>query len=106
MKQIYQGRVAVIANDPSGMITVDGSDFAKKGTKSAGVYRQYCGSKGKVDSCQAGVFIGYSGAKGYGLLDSRLYLPQVWFDDENKRLTGLNATFPKQPNFAPNRSLL
>lgn len=84
MKQLYQGRVLAIANDPNGMITVDGSDFAKKGTKSAGVHRQYCGSKGKIENCQAGVFIGYSGAKGYGLLDSRLYLPQVWFDEEHR----------------------
>ena len=86
MKQLYQQRVCAIANDPSGMITVDGSDFAKKGKHSAGVQRQYCGSKGKVDNCQAGVFIGYAGADGYGLLDARLYLPQAWFDDEHKPL--------------------
>ena len=84
MKQLYQGRVCAKANDPNGMITVDGSDFAKKGTQSAGVYRQYCGSKGKIENCQAGVFIGYSGASGYGLLDARLYLPQAWFDTEHK----------------------
>lgn len=28
--------------------------------------------------------MGYSGANGYGLLDSRLYLPKVWFDDSHK----------------------
>jgi SRSO17 transposase len=83
VKRIYQSRIFTLANDPRGMITVDGSDFAKKGTRSAGVYRQYCGSKGKIENCQAGVFVGYSGANGYGLLDSRLYLPQVWFDDEH-----------------------
>ncbi len=55
MKQIYQDRVCATANDPNGMITVDGSDFGKKGTPSAGVWRQYCGSKGKVENCQAGV---------------------------------------------------
>lgn len=80
MKQNYQERVCAIANDPNGMITVDGSDFGKKGTKSAGVWCKYCGSKGKVENCQAGVFIGYSGIGGYGLLDARLYLPGLWFD--------------------------
>src|SRR5690606_13549915 len=84
MKQIYQARVCATANDPHGMITVDGSDHARKGTQSAGVWRQYCGSKGKVENCQAGVYIGYAGANGYGLLDSRLYLPEAWFDDERK----------------------
>lgn len=86
MKHRYQDRVCAITNDPNGMITVDGSDFAKKGKNSAGVHRQYCGSKGKIDNCQAGVFIGYAGEDGYGLLDSRLYLPKVWFDDEHKTL--------------------
>ena len=99
MKQIYQGRVAVIANDPNGMITVDGSDFAKKGTQSAGVHRQYCGSKGKFDNCQAGVFIGYSGAKGYGLLDSRLYLPQAWFDDETNKAKWPQCDIPETTEF-------
>ena len=86
MKLDYQNRVFIKANDPTGMFTVDGSDFAKKGTKSAGIQRQYCGSKGKTENCQAGVFIGYSGAQGYGLLDSSLYLPEAWFDDSHKLL--------------------
>ena len=86
MRQLYQSRVCAIANDQGGMITVDGSDFPKKGKHSAGVARQYCGRLGKVENCQAGVFIGYSGAHGYGLLDSRLYLPKVWFDEEHKAL--------------------
>ena len=86
MKLTYQSRVSVTANDPGGMLTVDGSDFPKKGNHSAGVARQYSGRLGKVENCQAGVFIGYSGANGYGLLDSRLYMPKVWFDEEHKAL--------------------
>jgi len=86
MKQIYQSRVGPVSNDPNGMFTVDGSDFPKKGTHSAGVARQYCGRLGKVENCQAGVFIGYSGANGYGLLDAKLYLPKVWFDDIHREL--------------------
>lgn len=86
MKKIYLSKVSAMGGDPGGMITVDGSDFAKKGNRSAGVHRQYCGSEGKIENCQAGVFVGYSGAKGYGLLDASLYLPQAWFDDEHKAL--------------------
>ncbi len=86
MRQLYQFRVCAMANDPGGMITVDRSDFSKKGKHSAGVARQYCGRLGKVENCQAGVFIGYSDAHGYGLLDSRLYLPKVWFDEEHQAL--------------------
>ncbi len=70
--------------DPNGMITVDPSDFPKKGKESVGVARQYCGALGKVDNCQSGVFVGYTSRKGYGLLTSRLYMPQSWFSEEQK----------------------
>jgi len=80
MLRLYQQRLASLVNDPNGMITVDELDFPKKGRRSVGVSRQHCGVLGKTDNCQAGVFIGYSGSKGYGLVDRRLYLPKVWFD--------------------------
>jgi len=86
MKRLYQARVLDTVNDPEGMLTIDGSDHVKKGSNSAGVARQYCGRLGKVENCQAGVYIGYSGKDGYGLLDSRLYLPEAWFDEKHKEL--------------------
>lgn len=105
MKQEYQKRVFHQADDPNGMFTVDGSDFAKKGTHSAGIQRQYCGSKGKTENCQSGVFMGYSGSNGYGLLDSRLYLPKSWFDEDHKSLwekTDIpeETTFKTKPQLA------
>ncbi len=69
-------------SSPEGMLTVDSSEFAKKGKESVGVARQYCGALGKVDNCQSGIFVGYSSEKGYGLLASRLYLPERWFTKE------------------------
>ena len=86
VKEKFQARVLGTFGDPEGMLTIDGSDFYKKGKHSAGVARQYCGRLGKVENCQAGVFIGYASDNGYGLLDARLYLPQIWFDDEHKAL--------------------
>jgi SRSO17 transposase len=41
---------------------------------------QYCGALGKTANCQSGVFICYGSPKGHALLDSRLYLPQCWFE--------------------------
>lgn len=82
---LYRERLAnhlASEDEEEGVITVDPSEFPKKGKDSVGVARQYCGALGKVDSCQSGVFIGYTSPKGYGLLDVRLYMPQVWFSDK------------------------
>lgn len=78
----HQQKASALLVEPAGMITVDGSDFPKKGKGSVGVARQHCGILGKTDNCQAGVFIGYSGIRGYSLLDRRLYMPQKWFGEE------------------------
>ena len=71
-----------------GMLNVDSSEFVKKGSESVGVQRQYCGTRGKVENCQSGVFVGYAGQKGYGLVDCRLFLPESWFEEANAERWG------------------
>jgi len=66
------------------VVIVDGTDFPKKGKHSVGVARQYCGATGKVDNCQAAVFVAYASRKGHTLLDRRLYLPQEWFESASR----------------------
>jgi SRSO17 transposase len=46
-------------NDPRGVLVADPTGFAKKGTKSAGVQRQYSGTLGRIDNCQIGTFLAY-----------------------------------------------
>ena len=82
MHQIYRRRLASAISSQGGMINTDGSDFVKKGKGSVGVYRQYCGVLGKVENCQAGVFVGYSSELGYGLIDRQLYMPEAWFGND------------------------
>jgi len=65
-----------------GALIFDESSFVKKGNDSIGVARQYCGSLGKVDNCQVGVFAGYVSQYGYALIDKRLFLPEKWFADD------------------------
>jgi SRSO17 transposase len=79
-----QHRVLLSARiaDPQGMLSIDSSEFLKKGKESVGVARQYCGAAGKVENCQSGVFVGYASEKGYGLLAGRLYIPKIWFTPE------------------------
>jgi SRSO17 transposase len=71
--------------DPDAVMVVDPSGFPKKGTKSCGVARQWCGHLGKVDNCQVGVFLAYVTATGYAPVDRQLYLPEDWADDEERR---------------------
>ena len=83
----YKKQLAGELIDKNGFLSVDESDFVKKGKKSSGVARQYCGRLGKNENCQAGVFFSYASKKGIGLIASRLYLPEIWFsgDYEEKR---------------------
>ena len=37
--------------DPAGVLIVDDTGFLKKGTRSAGVQRQYSGTAGRVENC-------------------------------------------------------
>ena len=70
---------------PDGVVIIDPSAFPKKGTESCGVGRQWCGRLGKVDNCQVGVFLAYATPAGYAPLDRRLYLPEDWADDDDRR---------------------
>jgi SRSO17 transposase len=90
MLQTHQQLLAALIATADGMITVDPSDFPKKGKESVGVARQYCGPLGKVENCQSGVFIGYSSDKGYGLLSCRLYMPESWFSPEQEKRRRFN----------------
>jgi SRSO17 transposase len=76
MQPIYHGMVAHDLGDSKGVLIFDESGFIKKGQESVGVARQYCGTVGKVENCQVGVFAAYASAKGYALLDNRLLLPE------------------------------
>ena len=71
--------------DDDGVIVIDPSAFPKKGSHSCGVARQWCGRLGKKDNCQIGVFLAYVTAEGNAPLDRRLYLPEQWADDLDRR---------------------
>src|SRR5512135_377153 len=70
---------------PDGVIVFDPSGFAKKGSASAGVQRQWLGRLGKVDNGQVGVFMAYASHREHALVDVRLYLPRAWAKDRVRR---------------------
>ncbi|MGH8141812.1 MAG: IS701 family transposase, partial [Steroidobacteraceae bacterium] len=63
---------------------LDDTGHAKKGTKSAGVARQYCGRLGKTDNCQIAVSLSLASARGSIPVAYRLYLPREWTDDRQR----------------------
>jgi SRSO17 transposase len=67
--------------EPDGVIVFDPSAFAKKGTKSVGVARQWCGRLGKVENCQVGIYMAYASRKDHAIVNTRLYLPEEWTND-------------------------
>jgi len=78
--------VTELIGDPiNGSIHIDESGFPKQGTESVGVKRQYCGRLGKVENCQVGVFLGYVNETYRTLIDERLYLPDDWEEDQDRR---------------------
>jgi SRSO17 transposase len=78
----YRSLVFNDLGSPDAAIIFDESGFVKKGQDSIGVARQYCGTIGKVDNCQVGVFAGYVSENGYALIDKRLFIHEQWFTDE------------------------
>jgi SRSO17 transposase len=88
--------------EPDGVIVFDPSGFAKKGTKSVGVIRQWCGRMGKIENCQVGVYMAYVSRKEHTLVNTRLYLPKEWATDKARRK---EAGVPKKVKFKTRHQL-
>jgi len=79
-----RGYVARHLGDADAVLVVDETGFIKKGTRSAGVQRQYSGTAGRVENCQLGVFLAYASPRGRALVDRELYLPKSWMEDRGR----------------------
>jgi len=105
MRWNYHQLVAEEMGEPDGVLMFDETGFVKKGKDSVGVARQYCGTLGKVENCQVGVFAGYASRQGYALVDKRLFVPEAWFSEAYAaRRTTCNVptelTFSTKPQLA------
>lgn len=92
-----RGYVVEHLGDERAVLVVDETGFLKKGTKSAGVARQYSGTAGRVENSQVGVFLSYATTAGRTFLDRELYLPRVWTDDAPRCA---EARIPAEVGFA------
>jgi len=81
--------------DQAAVLVIDETGFLKKGSKSAGVHRQYSGTAGRIENCQLGVFLAYAAPAGRTFLDRELYLPRAWIDDRARCAeAGIGADVP------------
>lgn len=95
--------VAEHLGDPAGVLIVDETGFLKKGTRSAGVQRQYSGTAGRTENCQIGTFLAYASEHGHALIDRELYLPASWIQDRDRcRAAGIpdEVEFATKPQHA------
>jgi SRSO17 transposase len=87
MNRILLHRVA--DRFPSGGIgVIDATGHSKRGDKTPGVHRQYCGESGKIDNCvvaQHLLFTDNDAKNPFScVLASDLYLPQCWASDRRR----------------------
>ena len=71
--------------EPDSAWVVDDTGFPKQGEDSVGVERQYSGTLGKTGNCQVAVSLHHVGEQGNAVLGWRLYLPETWTKDEERR---------------------
>jgi len=70
---------------PEGVIAFDPSSFPTRGMHAVGGKRQWCGHRGKVDTCQVGVCMGSVSRHDHAVLDFRLSLLEAWARDKPRR---------------------
>ena len=76
---------AMLRHEPVVAWVVDDTGFPKKGHESVGVARQYCGQVGKQDNCRVAVSLSVTTEKASMPVAFRLYLPETWTQDRNRR---------------------
>jgi SRSO17 transposase len=85
LQQRLLGLPALNAADDLGTIgVIDETSVAKKGTKTPGVRRQYCGASGKIENCIVTVHLGIVRGLFKTLIDAALFLPKVWSEDRER----------------------
>ncbi|MFC8016365.1 MULTISPECIES: IS701 family transposase [Streptomyces] len=84
LRDCVRSFVAAHLGRPDGVLVLDETAFLKKGTKSAGVARQYAGITGQVENCQVMVFCAYATDTGRALIDREAYVPAVWTKDAER----------------------
>ena len=102
-------RRLAVGSPRAGILVLDDTSLPKKGKRSVGVQPQYCGALGKIANCQVVVSAEYaadepaSSTPLHWLVAGRLFLPERWADDPDRRdqaRVPTDATFQTKPQLA------
>src|SRR5262245_18945314 len=95
-------QVGAELGEPDAVLAFDPSAFPKKGDRSVGVQRQWCGRLGKLENCQVGVYLAYVSGREHALVDFRLDLPREW---TRKKKRMFRAGVPPEVRFRTRHEL-
>ena len=80
--------------------TFDETSDPKKGDKTPGVQKQWCGQLGKTENCIVTVHLSFAREDFHCLLDGELYLPESWDSDRGRcREAGIPDTVIYRPKW-------
>jgi SRSO17 transposase len=72
-------------DDPDSVGIFDETYHAKKGDKTPGVQRQWCGTKGTTDNCTVTVHLSLAAGEARCMVDSELFLPEETWSNNRER---------------------
>jgi SRSO17 transposase len=100
MRDRLQHLVASGHRGPQVIGVFDETGCPKKGHKTPGVQRQYCGATGKIDNCIVTVHLALADGPFHCLLDSELFLPETWSQDRPRcRAAGIPEAMTHRPKW-------
>jgi SRSO17 transposase len=103
LNQQRVGKMIAEATLGDGVLMLDDTGFPKQGKASVEVARQYSGTLGKVGNCQIAVTCCYTDPQASWPVAVRLYLPQTWAEDPERRQQArvpAEMTFQTKPEIA------
>ena len=84
LRDRLQQLVAAEHAGPHTIGIIDETSDPKKGDKTPGVQKQWCGRLGKTENCIVTVHLGFARDDFHCLLDGELFLPESWADDRDR----------------------
>jgi SRSO17 transposase len=84
LRDLLQQRVALEHSRGLTIGVIDETPHPKKGDKTPGVKRQWCGRLGKIDNCVVTVHLAYVAGDFHCLVDGELFLPEDWSADRER----------------------